>query len=413
MALLTAQRRRLHRPLDAVALTVSGNEMADTFGVSRKAGAAGDGKTFPDRSVGVWPAATNLCINGNATTNTTGVTDNSSTTTRATTGTVKFGSTCFNVVSSNLAANEGPSQAVNGGVGSTLYTVSVWAWLVSGAATVRAVLSDSVAGKQGSAGVVLTTTPVRISVTATTGALGASVASYIETTVQAVGTWRIGGWQVETTNIATPYIETDGATATRSAGRIRFPDVLGMDETAMFLACRFRYNYSGAQTTPRFHVILSWTDNANEQVELIQDLTNGTWRCTRYTAGAGAEATVAVGTWANGDEVTIVARWSATQVAVSINGGAFTAVGNTNIPTLTSTTPDIGANNETPGRELCGEIRFLAIGRGRDADVVDAAFASQMHTIGVGGGVPDPYDLPGASIMVFDGRNAVAVRRVT
>src|SRR5574343_895943 len=51
------------------AMTLSGNEITDTV---RAARVKGDGVLAPDNSVGIWPAATNLCTNGGFETNTTG-----------------------------------------------------------------------------------------------------------------------------------------------------------------------------------------------------------------------------------------------------------------------------------------------------------------------------------------------------
>ena len=400
-----ATRTLLNKPRSAVALTVSGNETADTFGVSRFTNTQGDGITFPGKSVGIWRAATNLTDNGNATTNTTGITDNSSTTTRVTSGTVKFGSTAFSVVSSNLAANEGPSQLINGGVGSTQYTVSAWAWLTSGAATVRATLFDSVGGKQGGTAVALTTTPQRVTVTATTGALGINEASYIETTVQAVGTWRIGGWQVETGAEATPYVETDGAGATRAIGRVRHTFGADIDETQFWLAARITPRWAGADGV--WHSLFEWADDGNNGFLLHKNAADNLWRFGRFAGGAGAYATAAAGHAAS-ESVTVVAFCNATTVKISIDGAAFTSVANTSIPTLAALTVDVGREPvNSVATALGGQLLWLALGR----DALSAADAAWFHRIGTGGGVPDLYECSGDATFVWDARNAVAVRR--
>lgn len=385
------------RPVSARALTVSGNEMADTFGIDRRTNTQGDGIAFGTQGgVGVWPSATNLNLNGNATTNTTGITDNSSTTTRVTTGTVKFGVTAFQVVSGNAAANEGPSQAIDGGLASTQYTVSAWAWLVSGAATVRATVYDSISGKQGGTAVVLTATPQRVTVTATTGALGINEASYIETTVQQAGTWRIGGWQVETGNIATPYIQTDGGTAARTAGRIRLPVSDLLTATQGWVAYR---KILGTGATGTYYDFNYRDADNNERLSILQAATFPRWQVVRFTGGAGATAESASAAQAAGDINTVIGAWEATRTRISVDGVAFVNAVNSSIPALTTTTVDICSFNG--GGSGTGTYLWFAFGSGTLTDA-DATF---LHNIGLGGGVPDLYDLPGICNAVWDGRN--------
>lgn len=311
--------------------------------------------------LGVWPAATNLNDNGNATTNTTGITDHSSTTTRVTTGLTKFSTTAFSVVSGNAAANEGPSQLINGGLGATLYTVSAWVWLISGAATVRATLSDTVAGKQGGTAVALTATPQRVTVSATTGIAGITEASYIETTVQQVGTWRIGGWQVETGAIATPYVQTDGADAARTAGNVTLPLSGLFTTTQGWMAQLVVPGLSSTDVTASVPYgggaagLFEWRDDNNNRL-LLRLVQGGVlWSVRRRAAGAGTDLTAAA-TFTSGTPILLVFYWTATTTGISLAGAAFTTVGNTGIPTLAATagsfTQEAGADVPFPGRRL-------------------------------------------------------------
>lgn len=404
---LTMQIRRLHRPLDAVALTVSGNEMADTFGVSRSANTQGDGRTFPDKSVGIWPAATNRIDNGNATTNTTGITDVSCTTSRATTGTVIFGTTAFSVATSNLVANEGPYQAVDGGLASTQYTCSAWAWAPSGSPTVRIVLEDSVSGKQASAAVTLTATPQRISVTATTGALSINIRSYVETNVQQNVTFRIGGWQVETGAVATPYVETNGGTATRAAARVRLPATGYVDtrnllnSTQSWIAVCMEHDRVSSAVTVNFRWF-TWLIDGNEYI--INDYNgNETSTGNRLTGGVGAGVGGLATTWAAGGTVVCLTGWTATLFAMAINGAAPTTASNTSIPVLSTTAFDIGSQLGS-AIHLGARVRWAAAGTG----AANAALSAYLNMIRLGGGVPDLYECPGNATLVYDGRNAVA-----
>ena len=336
--------------------------------VTRLAGVGGDGAAYPDSSVGVWPAATNRNVNGNATTNTTGVTDNSSTTSRVTTGTVKFGATAFEVVSGNATANEGPSQAISGGAAATVYTVSAWAWLVSGAATVRVALYDSVSGKQGGTPVVLTTTPVRLTVTAMTGAASAGHASYVETTTQQAGTWRIGGWQVETGSIATPYIHTDGGTASRSAGSITAIPAGVLDETRMWVMARIRVDSTQAGSGR----IFSFGDSSNERLEMVITSTTNRTSTLRQTGGAGATATAASGTIAVGDAATYIGGWDANFCYAANNGAALTSAANTSIPTLSATEAALGKQSFASFGYPGVSLKWLAIGRAAPTDALSS-----------------------------------------
>jgi len=345
--------------------------------VPRQTATQGDGLAIPG-GYGVWPAATNLNDNGNATTNTTGITDNSSTTTQVTSGAVKFGSTAFEVVSGNAAANEGPSQAIDGGLAGTQYTVSAWAWLVSGAATVRATLSDSVAGKQGGTAVVLTATPQKVQVTATTGALALNEASYIETTVQQAGTWRIGGWQVETGPVATPYIETDGGTASRTAGRVQIPVAGLFTPTQGWWAAWVRWGFpSTAEPGTGAPRLLDWADDGSNLLLLYYEESSNKISQGRGGGSFGAAQTAAQ-TFAVGDIVFATGDWSATTLGVSVNGGSRTTLGQSSIPALTSSTLDVGRANASAANWIDSNALCVITGKG----ALSNADVATMHSWG-------------------------------
>ena len=354
---------------------------------TRRAALEGDGLSVPG-GFGVWPDATNRNINGNATTNTTGVTDNSSTTTRVTTGTVKFGSTAFEVVSGNAVANEGPSQAISGGAAATQYTVSGWAWLVSGAATVRATLQDNVSGKQGGTAVVLTATPQKVQVTATTGAGAVTFNSFMETTVQQAGTWRCGGWQVETGAVATSYIPTDGATAARSAGRVQVA-MEGLVTAAQgWAAARIKTGFaSNVAIGSDDAAVLSW--GAAQTDWWLMYLRNSAATAPdqvafyRQGGGAGGAQALQAISFAKGDDITVVFACDATQVKVSGGGSAFTAAAQTTA-SVSDSLADIGYDPTDNRRYLRSNLLWLVIGKGTltDADAVKLnAFGSTVPTM--------------------------------
>lgn len=383
-------------PFSGGSLTLSGNEITDAL---RAVNTQGDGLSN-DSSMGIWPAATNLNDNGNATTNTTGVTDHSSTTTRVTSGVVKFGTTAFSVISGNAAANEGPSQLVNGALAATQYTVSAWAWLVSGAATVQVALDDTVGGHQAGSAVVLTATPQRITVTATTGIAGINIASYVETSVQQVGTWRIGGWQVETGARATPYIQTDGGDATRAAARVQLPVKGLFTSTQGWIAIRIRYGWG---SVPANATVFSWADSANERIELVY-ITNQ-WVGLKRTGGVGGNAAAAVNTPAVGDLDTLVLAWTGGTLGLSRAGLAFVSVANTSIPTTTATLMDLGQSTQAAGRFQSSDDFWFATGSGTLTNS-DAAMINAF-----GSADPPPKSFPGQCTSFWSAVNGTFLRR--
>src|ERR1051326_3812059 len=89
------------------------------------------------------------------------------------------------------------------------------------------------------------------------------------------------------------------------------------------------------------------------------------------------EALRMTGTFTPGTLFTVVAAWTATQLKLSINGANFTTpVTNTNIPTLTAPTFDIGSAAGTSA--LDGDILWFAAGSGTLAN----ADATTLNTFG-------------------------------
>lgn len=361
--------------------TVSGNEITDSV---RLAALSGDGLPVDGSGIGMWPTSTNRTTNGNATTNTTGIVDNSSTTTRATTGTVKFGTTCFNVVSSNALANEGPYQAISGGAASTQYSCNAWVWLVSGAATVRAVIYDSVSGKQGGTPVVLTTTPQKITVTATTGAASTNQRSYIETTVQQAGTWRIGGWETSALSIPDPYIATDGGTAVRNAGRIQFTVGTLLAASQGWIAIRPKI--MAPSTTGGRLRVFNWLTGNNYNIGYYEP-SDDTWKMARdNNSGVADIHSSAAQTWSLGDTKTVILAWTSGFLRSSIDGGAFTQTASTKTGTPPASSDLLGSGATT--EQMYGQTYWICMGTGTLTD----ANASWLH--GHGNNVPRPENFP-------------------
>lgn len=358
-------------------LTVSGNEITDT---SRAAALAGDGRGA-DSSYGIWEAVTNLITNGGAETDTTGWVEQGSTTTRSL-AQQKFGDASLQVVTDDAGANEGPYHAF-AGAASTKYTVSAWVGGTSG--TVRIALYDNVSGKQASAAVTLSATPQRITLTATTGAGAVTFRVYVETDDQQDITFFFDGAQCEAQPIATPYVQTDGGTAARSAARVRMPIAGVLDETQSWAAFRVRPGYDYDDEPHADPILFNWEDDSDNRITGSFDTGADAFQIERFNGGASDIATTAT-TFSKDDIVTVIFAWTATTVVVSLNGAAFASTGGSDIPALAATLADIGSADGA-GQHVDGDVLWAAFGSGTLTDTDAAtihAFANedpQLDTI--------------------------------
>jgi len=167
------------------------------------------------------PAATNLCTNGGFETNTTGWSNTDGTSVLArTTSEAKFGTASLSVTTDAGAGGRGvrTPYAVTA---SAAYTASAWVKATVGKAfTIRAMRAD------------LSTTIATGTFTATgdwqrvtlSYTAPATENNYVLITRDSGGgiiTFYVDGVQAETGSVATPYIETDGGTASRSASLLQ------------------------------------------------------------------------------------------------------------------------------------------------------------------------------------------------
>ena len=342
-------------------LTYTGGLQTD---ISRVIATEGDGRTpLPDSSVGVWEATTNLVTNGGFETNDTGWVDSGATVTRVTTQ-AKFGSAAGQAVTANAAANEGGYHAFSGAA-STVYTCSAW---VRGTGTVRIALHDDVTGKQASSTFTLTPVWQRITVTATTGSGSVTFRVYVETNTQQSITFNVDGVQVEAQPLATPYVETDGGTSSRSNCRVQIASSI-MDETQGWVVIRMRPGWTSGNAPFGFPTLWEWGDDASNRVLIFYVASSNTFTFQRRD-GAGQATNTLVHAMTDGVPLTYVARWTATQIAQSINNSTFSNTSSTNIPSLSS--PNIELLTAVgSGNFFDSDILWVAMGTGvlTDADV--------------------------------------------
>lgn len=177
-----------------------------------------------------WPAATNLVTNGGFETNATYYTaDNGGagvvTITRITTD-AAFGAACGQLVTDGNNVDQGQNMAafIEGLTAGVSYAWSISAKSVSGATAARLRIRWFDAGtaqiSTSDTDITLTTSWKRYSISAPAPALTVKCVAQIINKNAVAMTVNIDGAQFELGSVATPYIETNGGTATRSAGRV-------------------------------------------------------------------------------------------------------------------------------------------------------------------------------------------------
>lgn len=369
----------------ALPLTFSGGLITDAV---RTANIQGDGLT-PPAGVGVWEATTNLCTNGGFETDLTGWTALNTTVATRVTSQAKFGTASAQVVLDTTNQVEGIFFAINYTNG-TVYTISAW---VNGPAGEQLRLATSA---QASSPVTLAGGWQRLTFTFTAGV--AETTLYV---IRAAGatsaiTYYVDGVQAEAKPIATPYVQTNGGTAARAAGRVQAPATL-LSATQGWVAFRVRLDVDlSSLTDPR---LFEWGDDSTHLLRLFWSNSQGKFRMQRGNgtlADAGQAATVTAGT-----VLTVVAAWDATTTKVSINGAAFTSAANTGIPTLAATLFDLATGPIIGGiSPLDGDIFWFACGTGTLTNT-DAATIN-----GFGNTPPALTSVPGNVTDVWQGVTA-------
>ena len=353
----------LFRPgANSVALTLSGNEITDAV---RALGVQGDG--LPQGSgFGIWPAATNLEANGGAETNTTGHAAGGTNTVARSTAQAKFGAASFLCTYQDNAVLDSVALTLTAAVHSaqrhiyipTAYDgtqISVQFSGYVGATGTLSVNADMALRDQWQRVVVPNVTIVAGDL------VGAVIVS--ESGTPTAGRFiYVDGCQTEALAVATPYIETDGATAARSAARVQAP-VAGLFTPAQgWVAIRFRAGWgSDPGTTPTF---FSWADAGNDRIELLW--TAGSYTTRRDNVGVGDAAASVTNTPSLDDFVTLLFKWHPTAgLSLSRNGAAFVDGGaGSNIPTLSAATCDLGTSSHTLTRLIASSVLWFACGKG-------------------------------------------------
>lgn len=372
---------------DPVALTMTGNEVTDA---SRTAGVQGDGLTSPDSSYGIWDGTTNLFTNGGAETNLTGFTAIANGVLTRDTTESKFGSASAKVVDPGGANFSGLNIGAVTGLAAGSVTASVW---LKGTGTCSLRLSENGVGSTDSSTITLTSTWTRYSVTRTWTAT-ASATLYVWTAFgTAAFTAYVDGVQVEQKAIATPYVHTNGATATRAFGQVTLPSTL-IDQTKGWASFRVRMGIPSTAAMPGATAqTLFGARNGADILAVDYYSSANTWRFTYGNTGTGlSQVTPAAGAFAIGQTYTITISWDSVATpkgVLYVNTTANNLAGAFAVPTtLTSGwTVGYGAGNSA----FDGEVLWAAFGSG-------PLTAGDVTTIsGFGNTDPSPASFPAAA----------------
>jgi type IV pilus assembly protein PilA len=396
-----------HQVIDgsAIPLSVNGTEITDA---TRSLSVQGDGLTN-DSSTGLWESRSNLSKNGGAETGTGNWASLQATLSSDSTY-AKFGTKAFKCTLLGNQANEGCYEFDSGGLNShipvtagqtyaasawiyTPTTVSIYAGRIEWFDNTGTQLSVSVAAP--------TTVPsntwtrITYSATAPASAVGATITWYTNVMQGGTSFW-IDGVQFEQGPMATPYIQTTNAVVTRNPSRVQAPSSV-LNATQGWFASRIRIGYSSSQTPGTYSGLAAWGDGNLGNNALMLFRYNSQWRMERSVGGVTSSALTASQTWNSGDYITVVGYWNATQVAVSVGGGAFVVAANSNIPTLAATTFDIGVGQYVNNAlQWCNcDVLWFAAGTGTLTN-------SDAGTInGFGNSDPKRSSFPSASQATF------------
>lgn len=385
---------------------LSGSEITDSI---RRIAREGDGLEPDQGSVGIWETTTNLIANGGFETDTTGwiALAAGSSIARSTTRS-KFGSASLRVVCDGTLIDQGcfgtPYTTI---AAVTIYTASVWVYVESGATSLRLVIDEFLTNVYVGTTVYQSVTGVRgewvrLTATWTSEAAINQAALSVRNVAAEATTFHVDGIQIEQKPIATPYVETNGTTASRTSSRafVTLPSSL-FTTTQGWVAARVRMGWNALPGANA--MVWSWGDDNNNRLILyFTTATTDLW-ATRSNGGAGNFVNLTVPAAEVGTMRTLIMAWTAAAVKIAA-GGAFTSVANNDIPTLANSVMDIGSSAwiGTP-QYLDSDFNWFATGTGTltDADAIRIASFNNDPVVGNFPGSPtwfwNPNNAPGVT----------------
>lgn len=217
----------------------------------------------------------------------------------------------------------------------------------------------------------------------------------VETTGAAqVRTFYAGGAMLEAGTGYTPYVHTNGASASRSASRVRLPvtSISGTQGWVGFLARMFDSNDDVPSATP-YGWRIRVTDS--DEIRVRYDTAAKQWVARRVAAGTGTNATAAVSHFPRGGFQFVLVSWTSTQIKISVDGVAFVTAADTNLPNLSTATFDVGSNQGS-SLFLSGDVKWIAWGTGTLSD----ADATSLNVLARKGSDPLPLDFPSSASLI-------------
>jgi RHS repeat-associated protein len=375
----------------STSLTASGNEITDAV---RNADVQGDGRTPPDSSFGIWEDATNLCTNGGVEANTTGWAAVSSSTISRDASTAKFGSASLKVITPGAAIGEGArftSTATYSGGGP--FTFSAWVKAPAGTTLVLNATLSGVATKSTSFTATGSWQRVSAGGSYPSGGPGALVLEVLTSGTRQGITFSVDGAQVERQPVATPYVETNGATATRGDASVTAPSSL-LTASQGWVAMRVRAEWSSNSPPDGgngWEWLYDWRTDSNNRYSLYYNDSSKQFKFIRMLNGSQVSASWTTQTIAPGDTHTIIAKWvNASTIAISLDGGNFVSATVSGSFSPSKTSFNLGTDYNS-AENWDGEILWAAAGTGSLANS-DAATINNF-----GNTDPSLSQLPGSA----------------
>lgn len=335
----------------------------------------GDGKSLGS-GFGVFEGSTNLVTNGGFETNTTGWAA-SGTNTIERVGGIKFGSYILKCTYQNNTILG--SYAIT--LTAAIHSLSIWVYVPTAydgtAPRVR------FTGFTSATGTIFTAIDLSLrdqwqrvrvpGITIDAGDLVGTLDVFENGTAPTAGRFiYIDGVQCEQKSFCTPYIETDGGTAARTAARVQAiaQDVLNAAQG--WVALRIVSGWANANEPAGNCYLFSWKYDSTNYINIYYAVATNEIYAERRSA-AGIVTVSAAKTLAIDEAMILIIAWTSSSILCSINGAAFTLASGANIPLaslMAGSVIDIGS--AAGATQLNGIVRWLATGIGTltNADAV-------------------------------------------
>ncbi len=333
-----------------------------------------------DSSYGLWRSSTNLVPNGGFESNITGWSNG----TRITTDS-KFGNACMdllvpsadqNTLSDRIAVNPSSSYICSAFIkSSSKYRLEI-TWYTSALAIISISTSGTLTGNGSWR---------RDSISATSPSNAAFASININDQAFSTNTYPydfyIDGVQFEAQPYATPYIETNGASASRAAGHVNVPARL-LSVSQGWISLRFRPHSFLVDSVSR-RLFTFGADSSNFFLAIFATGATPFLRIQNISGGSvvGLATLFPSSSPSEGDVLTATFSWNASNLNISYNGSSFTS-GGRGAGSFAGSNLAIGDDFvSSTGAIIDSEVLWVAAGTGTLSD----ADAATIHGFGDAG----------------------------